>query len=333
MTKRLLREVEKYKILETRICDLDLKFDNLILKLIRKVSSELRNKGVRFRPEYYYGTGWGCVDGSISIEIPFWFGSPVLRKIEDELNFGGVENENEILMGLRHEIGHAINYAYRLYRDREWQRIFGNFKKVYRDYYIYNPWSKRHVRHLPEHYAQKHPDEDWAETFAVWLTPRSNWRRAYQKTPAIKKLEYVDMIVREIGRKDPPNTRTDRDEPSERVRMTVAEYYKINLESRADSDDLYGYVDDIKSLFRYNGRRSNAHRDAWKFIHKYSPVLEDKVCSWIYYADREKIKKHLSQIEGVCRTYKLKIKPGDETEKLSELAVLLTYNIMYDLYS
>jgi hypothetical protein len=333
MTKRLLREVEKYKILETRICDLDLKFDNHILKLIRKVSSELRNKGIRFRPEYYYGTGWGCVDGSVSIEIPFWFGSSVLRELEAELNFGGIENESEVLMGLRHEIGHAINYAYRLYKDREWQRNFGNFKKVYRDYYIYNPWSKRHVRHLPEHYAQKHPDEDWAETFAVWLTPRSNWRWVYSKTPAIKKLEYVDEIMAEIAKKDPPNRKTDRDDPIERVRMTVAEYYKVNLESRVDSDDLYGYVDDIKAIFNYNGRRTGGYRDAWKFIHKFSPVLEDKVGSWIYYADREKIKKHLSQIEGVCRTYKLKVRPGDEAEKLSEVSVLLTYNIMYDIYT
>jgi hypothetical protein len=333
MTKQLLREVEKYKILETRICDLELRFDGVMLKLMRKVASELRNRRIKFRPEYYYGAGWGCVDGSISIEIPFWFGSQTLRDLEDELNLGGVENENEILMGLRHEIGHAILYGYRLYREREWGRLFGNMKRVYRDYYIYNPWSKRHVRHLPDHYAQKHPDEDWAETFAVWLRPRSNWRIRYGKTPAIKKLEYVDSVMREIGQTDPPYMKTDRDEPIEKVRMTVAEFYKLNLEARVYHDDLYGYVDDIKAIFYYNGRRTNSYRDAWKFIHKYGPLLEDKVCQWVYYADRDKLRKHLSQIEGVCKTYGLKVRPGDEMEKLSELTVLLTYNIMYDIYS
>ncbi len=333
MTRRLLQEVEKYKILESRICDLELKFDGMMLKLMRKVASELRNKGIKFRPEYYYGTGWGCVDGSISIELPFWFGSKVLREIEDELNLGGVENESEILMGLRHEIGHAILYAYRIYRDREWGRLFGNMKRVYRDYYIYNPWSKRHVRHLPDHYAQKHPDEDWAETFAVWLKPRSNWRTKYSKTPAIRKLAFVDTIMREIARLDPPVTKTDRDEPVETVRMTVAEFYKLNLVSQIDNNDLYGHVGDIKQIFSYNGRRTNSYRDAWKFIHKYAPLIEEKVCQWIYYANREKLRKHLSQIEGVCRTYKLKIRPGDEMEKISELTVLLTYSIMYDIYA
>jgi hypothetical protein len=333
MTKQLLQEVEKYKILETRICDLDLRFDGLILKLLRKISSELRRKEIKFRPDYYYGTGWGCVDGSISIEIPFWFGSKALREIENELNLGGVETENEILMGLRHEVGHAILYAYRIYRDREWSRLFGNMKRVYRDYYIYNPWSKCHVRHLPEHYAQKHPDEDWAETFAVWLKPRSNWKTKYGKTPAKRKLEYVETIMREIGHFDPPYRRTDRDEPIEKVRMTVAEFYKLNLESRVNNDDLYGYVDDIKAIFHYNGRRTNSYRDAWKFIHKYAPLIENKVNQWIYYSDRDTLRKHLLQIEGVCRTYKLKIRPGDELEKMSELTVLLTYNIMYDIYS
>ncbi len=333
MTKQLLKEVKKYQVLETRICDLNLKFSGLLLKLMRKVAIELRSKGIRFRPEYYYGTGWGCVEGSISIEIPFWFGNQTLREIEDELNLGGVENENEILMGLRHEIGHAILYAYRIYRDREWGRLFGNMKKVYRDYYVYNPWSKRHVRHLPDHYAQKHPDEDWAETFAVWLKPRSNWKSIYAKTPARRKLEYVDTIMSEIGHLDPRNTKTDRDEPIEKVRMTVAEFYKLNLTSRVNNDDLYGYVDDIKAIFYYNGRRINSYRDAWKFIHKYAPLIEDKVCQWVYYADRDILRKHLSQIESICRTYKLKIRPGDEVEKMSELMTLLTYNIVYDIYS
>ncbi len=333
MTRQLLKEVSKYKVLETRICDLDLRFSGLILKQMRKVASELRHKNIKFRPEYYYGTGWGCVDGSISIEIPFWFGNQTLREIEEELNFGGIENDSEILMALRHEIGHAILYAHRIYRDREWSRLFGNMKKVYRDYYVYNPWSKRHVRHLPDHYAQKHPDEDWAETFAVWLKPRSNWRHTYAKTPAIRKLEYVDAIMREIGHREPQNSKTDRDEPIEKVRMTVAEFYKLNLTSRVHNDDLYGYVDDIKAIFSYNGGRVNSYRDAWKFVHKCAPLIEEKVCRWIYYADRDKLRKHLSQIESVCRTYNLKIRQGEEVEKISELTVLLTYNIVYDIYS
>ena len=144
---------------------------------------------------------------SISIEIPFWFQDETLTAIEDEMAYDGVEDESEIKMGLRHEFGHALNYAYKLYLDAEWRKLFGNFNKKYSDYYRFNPWSKRHVKHLPDYYAQKHPDEDWAETFAVWLTPGNNWRRIYAKTPALQKLLYVDKKISEIAGKEPLNKR------------------------------------------------------------------------------------------------------------------------------
>ena len=84
-------------------------------------------------------------------------------------------------MYLRHEAGHAFNYAYALYRTPEWRDLFGPFRRPYRDDYRPVPFSRRFVRHIAGWYAQKHPDEDFAETFAVWLTPRSQWRKRYQR--------------------------------------------------------------------------------------------------------------------------------------------------------
>ncbi len=43
--------------------------------------------------------------------------------------------------------------------------------------YRARPGSRRYVHHLGEWYAQAHPTEDFAETFAVWLKPNSDWRR------------------------------------------------------------------------------------------------------------------------------------------------------------
>src|SRR4030067_225375 len=91
----------------------------------------------------------------------------------------------------RAEAGPPFNYAYKLYETAEWRELFGPFNRPYRERYRPVPFDRNFVRHLEGWYAQKHPDEDFAETFAVWLTPRSRWRaggppppRAGESTPA-----------------------------------------------------------------------------------------------------------------------------------------------------
>src|SRR5205814_6951634 len=104
---------------------------------------------------------------------------------------------------MRHETGHALQRGYNFQRRRAWQRLFGKSSQRYPDYYRPNPASKRYVQHLRLWYAQSHPDEDFAETFAVWLRPRSNWRKRYAGWPALKKLEYVDELMAEISAEKP----------------------------------------------------------------------------------------------------------------------------------
>jgi hypothetical protein len=330
LTSRIQKKVEKLKLLETRICDLPIRIDGLLEDSIKRVDRELKRKRISFRPDYYLGLGWGCVNKSVSIELPFWFGLPTLMEIEDENDYDGVENGDEILMGIRHEVGHSINYGYRLYREKGWKHLFGNFDKKYPrgEYFAHNPWSKRHVRHLPNHYAQKHPDEDWAETFAVWLTPRSNWRRVYGRTPAIEKLNYVDSRIEEIRHLDPLNVAKRRDQPVEKIERTVADFYGIDFEEVIKEDELAEYIEDLKVIFSYEKLDRKSFRDAWKFVHRYSPLVVDKVSAWISKADRSTIRDHLHQFESICRTFKLKIRPGDEEEKLIELTVLATYRIL-----
>ena len=101
---------------------------------------------------------------------------------------------------LRHEAGHAIDNAYRLRRRRRWREVFGPASRPYPARYRARAGSRRYVHHLGEWYAQAHPTEDFAETFAVWLTPKSAWRRNYAGWPALHKLQAVDRARRERAR-------------------------------------------------------------------------------------------------------------------------------------
>ncbi len=133
--------------------------------------------------------------------FPFYLADPKLSELEGELTGVEAENEAEAMMYLRHEAGHAFNYAYRLYDKLSWRRLFGRFSKPYHNKYQPHPFSVRFVHHIPGWYAQKHPDEDFAETFAVWLTPNSGWRERYAQTPALEKLLYVERVARQVRAK------------------------------------------------------------------------------------------------------------------------------------
>ena len=87
----------------------------------------------------------------------------------------------------------------------EWVEVFGNRDVEYQpETYRPRPYSKSFVRHLPNWYAQAHPDEDFAETFAVWLAlPVEEWRSQYRGWKALKKLEYVDAMMG-YARSHPP---------------------------------------------------------------------------------------------------------------------------------
>ena len=129
---------------------------------------------------------------------------------------------SECMAILRHEAGHTIQHAYQLQRRRRWQELFGPSSKRYPRYYRPNPASRRYVQHLRLWYAQSHPDEDFAETFAVWLRPRSNWRTRYAGWPALKKLEYVDELMDEIAGKRPLVTERERVDPLHELSQTWA---------------------------------------------------------------------------------------------------------------
>lgn len=212
-------------ILDRPICELGLKIEGSPLERpIARLHHELERRGLRhFRPACYLTDEWGCPSGEPVIGIPFYLADARLRWLEAAIN--DLETPREVMMYLRHEAGHAFNYAYRAHRAREWGELFGSFRRPYRDHYRPVAFSRDYVRHIAGWYAQKHPDEDFAETFAVWLTPGSNWRRKFS-AGAARKLAYVDRIARQLGPELPPRPRGRTDFTSDEMTATVRAFYR-----------------------------------------------------------------------------------------------------------
>jgi len=262
----------------TPIRDLGLRLEGSPIEpLLVRLGRELRRKLERFRPEYYLTDEWGCPSGQPVIGIPFYLADRKLSRIEKATN--ELESPHEILMYLRHEAGHAFNYAYRLYRRPEWRATFGPYRRRYRDDYRPVPFSRDYVRHLPGWYAQKHPDEDFAETFAVLLTPNSDWRRRYRGWPAMKKLLLVNRFARELRRREPLQKRGRPDLTADQMKMTVGEYVDL---SAARSRAVYkaGLDHQLEDIFVKPGSAPRDSRPAWEIVEEHRVALTNTIATW-----------------------------------------------------
>lgn len=222
-------------LLQARIKDLELHLAGTPLeKHIQQLYAELEAMGLSFRPHCYLSDQWGCPSGVPVIGIPFYLADPNLHSIEAELG-GGAETERDIMMYLRHEAGHAFNYAYKLYETEEWIKVFGDYSKPYRDDYKPQPFSRKYVVHISGWYAQKHPDEDFAETFAVWMTPGSDWEKRYTGWGALKKLHYVARIGQMVTQQAPAVSFGELDQDAGEMEVTVLDHYRQReLEEKVD---------------------------------------------------------------------------------------------------
>jgi len=214
----------------TPIRDLGLSIDGSPLKpILDEFERELETAGIRrLRPKFYLSTEWGVPDGTIAMAIPFYLAHPELTSMQ-ATRAGYVEGTGraDILRYLRHEMGHVVNYAYELFATEEWVETFGAITQAYDDHYRPEPFSRRFVRHLPGWYAQKHPDEDWSETFAVWMTPGLDWRSEYAEWPvALAKLRYCDKTMAELADRDPLVTSDELDVDVSELPMSLDEHYR-----------------------------------------------------------------------------------------------------------
>ena len=272
-------EAEKGALLGRRISELGLQIrGSRIERLVDELYSELAGKGIAFRPAVYLSDQWGCPDGTPIIGVPFYLVDPRLERIEADMS-GGVEDDREAMRYLRHECGHAVNYAFRLHERSDWLHTFGSFSKPYRDRYRADPLSRAHVRHILGWYAQKHPDEDFAETFAVWLTPGLDWRAEYAGWPALDKLEYVDhemAEIRELSAETPAPTADDL--PVEAMDYTVAEHYDSDWE-RIPLDDPRQFDVDLRRIFTM-ATDAPAGMPADEFIQRHYREILLRIAYW-----------------------------------------------------
>lgn len=221
---------EKFRT--TPLRDLGLGIEGTRLEpLIAEFQRELERVDIRnLCPRFYLSTEWGVPFGTIAIGVPFYLAHPDLVSIHAK-NVGHVEgfDEHDILRYFRHEMGHVINYSFKLYEEEDWVKRFGSITQPYLEDYRPQPFSTRFVRHLPGWYAQKHPDEDWAETFAVWMTPRRDWRQEYGEWPeALAKLHYCDRRMSDLRNRSPLVTESRVDDDVKDVPLSVTEFYSQN---------------------------------------------------------------------------------------------------------
>jgi Putative zinc-binding metallo-peptidase len=215
------------RLLDLRPRDLGLRLKGTWIEdCLAQVHAELERRGLRYRPHVWLSSEWFSPEGSGGIAVPFVLAHPRLLQLERRLMFE-VEGDTreECLRILRHEMGHAYDTAYRLHRRRAWRRAFGSSSQSYPEVYRPDPASRRFVQHLRLYYAQAHPDEDFAETFAVWLGPRAAWRRRYAGWPALRKLEAVDALMAEVAREPVPRMPARPVDPVSQLRLTLRRHY------------------------------------------------------------------------------------------------------------
>ena len=311
---------ELQEILNKPIKDLGLKIEGSPLeRFVQQLYRELESKKLtKFRPAVYLTDEWGCPSGEPIIGIPFYLAHPALAQLEKETN--DLEDGREVMMFLRHEAGHAFNYAYKLHRTPEWKQLFGPFRRPYHDNYRPVLFSRNHVRYLPGWYAQKHPDEDFAETFAVWLTPRSAWRKRYKGWGAMAKLRYMDSIARELANADPLRRRAETDVTVDDMEMTVADFYHRNGQEVQIGDLLMD--NDLRDIFNASKRRKSARR-AQQFLQEHRKTVVDKVAYWTG-AQRPLVKKLVECIEKRLGELNLFADVRRDAEHLIQITVYAT---------
>lgn len=317
------------QLLALRMCDLGLTIEGTQIEAsIVQLNGELQTRGL-ICPHYYLSDEWFTPDGVPGIAIPFYLAHPRLEKLElaQMLEVEGGDSESRLRI-LRHEAGHAIDNAYQLRRRPTRRRLFGNPGVEYPEYYLPKPYSKSFVHHLDHWYAQSHPDEDFAETFAVWLDPSSMWATRYAGWPAQRKLEYMDRLMRKLARTRPKIRSKRLVDPLPRLKKTLGDHYNKKREHYGlDHPDFYD--SDVRKLFS-NAPEYAKNPPAARFVRKIRKEVRSTVASFTD-SYQYTIDQLLEKIIERCREQNLRL-TGSEEETKSDFMVFLTVQTMNYLH-
>jgi hypothetical protein len=313
------------KLLERRISTLGLRLEGTPLEpLIKQLYDELSAKGLVFHPPCHVGDEWFVPVGIPAIFVPFFLVNDRLRALEKKMMLE-VEGETpEWFMKLmRHEAAHAYSYAYRLQRKKKWQQLFGRTSREGTpDTYRPRPFSRSYVVHLEDWYAQAHPDEDFAETFAVWLTPGLDWRTPYAGTKALRKLEYIDELMRSLAGKPPLHAPKYRVAEYNCLNVTLKTYYARKRKLYADAYPDF-YDADLRQLFS-----APAGLKASSYLRRSRRRLLNSVCQWTN-EKKFRVNKLLNRLIDRCDELKLHVLNDDPQEDFRVTAFITTLVMNY----
>ena len=319
------------QLLDMRLCDLGVRIEGTELEdRIARLDRELGERGFVFRPHFWLSHGWFTPDGTAGIAMPFYLAHPRLAALEKKQMLeieGGTENW--CMRILRHEVGHALDNVYRLHFRKRYKELFGSWSVKYPEFYDPKPYSKSYVQHLDKWYAQAHPAEDFAETFAVWLRPSSRWRTRYRGWPALRKLEYVDELVQEIASVKPPAFTRKQFFRLARLKKTLREYYEEKRAHYARSKADF-YDNDLRKLFS-DDRKFKNRPTAASFLRTIKPDLRSMVARWTG-EYQYTIDQVLDDIIARCRELNLRLVRSPERSKLDTVVMVAvqTMNYLHD---
>ncbi|MEO6596308.1 MAG: putative zinc-binding metallopeptidase [Planctomycetota bacterium] len=310
------------ELLDVRLCDLGLTIPGTTLeRRIQLLHDELGMAGLVFRPYVWLSTDWSTPEGSTGFAVPFYLANNRLVRLEHSQMFEAEGSTQEWCMKLlRHETGHAIDNAYRLHQRSDWRRTFGRYSAPYRSAYQVRPLSKHYVQHLGAWYAQSHPAEDYAETFSVWMAPNSRWQTFYEGWPALKKLQQLDKILKDIGDLPQPVRSRDRDGSLPRQRITLREFYR-EKQAAYGTRHLWRHDSELKLVFEAPSPGSRRPRAA-TFLRNEQVQLRSKV-SALTGQYRYIVDQAIIAIEQRCRELDLRLKTSSDQARLGA-AVLTT---------
>lgn len=318
-------------LMAMRFCDLGLSLKGTPVEgHIAQVLSELKSRGLKFRPHFWLSTEWFTPDGVPGIAVPFYLAHPRLAELERKIMLlAEGDTAESCLKIIRHEVGHAIDNGYRLHKRRDYRKAFGSWSKSYPEFYQPKPHSRRYVFHIEDWYAQSHPAEDFAETFAVWLTPGMDWERKYCNWPALKKLRYVDALMKELAGQRPLVRSRRRTEPVEKLTLTLQEHY--DAKRRRYGTDLPDFFDrDLRKLFS-DAPEFASNESAARFLQRMRRQTRRIAARWTD-AYQYTIDQVLKQMIDRCRKLNLRLtRPQPQTEiEATVLLAVKTMNYIHD---
>jgi len=276
-----LATIPEEELLGLRLSELPVRIEGTWLEpRIAQLHHELEARNITFKPRCYLADEWLTPENEPVIGIPFYLAHPRLIELQRKMMLDAEGDNDEWCMKLlRHECGHALSYAYDLNRKRSWQSVFGHPSEAYEETYRFRPYSKSFVRHLDYYYAQYHPDEDFCETFAVWLTPGLDWRKKYAGWKALDKLMFVDKLMTGIAGKPPLRATGRQFWKIAAIRSTLKRYYQKRR--LVEAEDFPQFHDDnLRRMFSEGKASGETRRPVAKLLQSHRKSLLTAVSNW-----------------------------------------------------